>query len=305
MTSFFTCRPKPSSFIRENDMISRYENRLRYGLLLLPVVLYFLLFIILPYIKVLQFSFWKVENYRAVSDFSLANFAHLFGNPMYLQVIWNSLVIAFWVTISANIIGYPLAYFLAFVAKRKNLFYFMIILPLWTSFLLRAYIWKLILGRNGLLNGLLIYFGLIDEPVSLFLYNRFSICLTLTYIFVPFVALPIYTSLEKINPRYLEASMDLGASSWLTFRKIVLPLSLPGVITGSTFAFCLSFGDFVTPALLGGPSNLMISNVIIGQFGGAFNWPFGSALALVVLLLIMTVISLLSILEKRQRISAD
>ena len=146
---------------------------------------------------------------------------------------------------------------------------------------------------------MLLALDIVDEPVLLFLYSNFSICLALTYVFIPFVALSTYASLEKIDPSHIEASMDLGASGWQTFRRVILPLSIPGLIAGGTFTFCLSFGDFVTPTLLGGASNIMISGIIIGQFGAAFDWPFGSALAFVVLVVALTVVILMSLLERR------
>ena len=192
-----------------------------------------------------------------------------------------------------------MAFFLVFVAERhRTLLYFLIIIPLWTSFLLRAYIWKIILGRLGVINSALQSLGLIDEPVSLILYNQFSVCLTLTYIFIPFVALPVYTSLEKIPKALIEASFDLGATPMKTFRRVILPLSIPGVVAGGIFTFALSFGDFVSPTLLGGPSGIMISNIIIGQFGAAFDWPFGSALAVIVLLVVLLVVVSASRIER-------
>lgn len=277
------------------------QRNIRFLLCFGPPFVYLVVFMLLPYLEVLSFSFWQVENYAVAQDFTLGNYQHIISNSLYRTVILNSLQVALIVTIAANLIGYPLAFFLVFVAQRhRRLLYFLIIVPLWTSFLLRAYIWKIILGRSGVINSALEALGIIDAPISLFLYNQFSVCLTLTYIFVPFIALPVYTALEKIPKEYVEASLDLGATPWQTFKRVLLPLSIPGVIAGSIFTFALSFGDFVSPTLLGGPSGIMISNVIIGQFGGAFNWPFGSALAIIVLLVVMTTVMLASRLERRR-----
>ncbi|MGE3305056.1 MAG: ABC transporter permease [Rhizobiaceae bacterium] len=179
------------------------------------------------------------------------------------------------------------------------MFYFLIIIPLWSSFLLRVFIWKLILGREGLINVTLMSSGIIDEPLTFILYNDFSVILTLTYVFIPFVALPVYAALEKIPPSYIEASMDLGGGPFRTFRRVVLPLSLPGLLAGATFTFCLSFGDFVTPTLLGGASGIMISDVIISQFLVAFEWPFGSALAVTLLVAVLIPVIISSRFEKR------
>lgn len=276
------------------------SRRLRLFLCLAPPLAYILMFMVFPYLKLFQYSFWTVEQYLVVPDFNLKNYAQLWTNDLYVSVILNSLKIALIVTFFSVIAGYCLAYFVAFIAtKNRNLLYLLIILPLWTSFLLRAYIWKTILGREGIINGLLMHLGVVEQPLSVLLYNNFSICLSLIYVFIPFVALPVYTALERVPKSYVEASMDLGANGVQTFRRIVLPLSLPGVVTGAIFTFCLSFGDFVTPTLLGGSDGIMIANVIIGQFGAAFNWPLGSALAVVVLAVVLTVVAMASRIENR------
>jgi spermidine/putrescine transport system permease protein len=261
---------------------------------------YVTLFMVLPYARIFQFSFWRVDGYTVAPDFTLANYAHAVGNPLYATVLLNSLEIALIVTLATAVIGYALAMFLAFVAVRhRHLLLLLVNVPIWTSFLLRAFIWKIILGRSGIINGLLLELGLIDQPLSLFLYNRFSVCLSLIYIFIPFMTLPIYAALERLPPGCVEASLDLGASPWTTFRRVVLPLSVPGVVAGATFVFCLSFGDFVTPTLLGGPDGIMIANLIIGQFGAAFDWPFGSALAVIVLAVTLGVLLLAARLQGR------
>jgi spermidine/putrescine transport system permease protein len=279
----------------------RRDRLLRFLLCLGPPLAYLFVFMIVPYLLIVVFSFWQVEGYSIVRDFTLVNYGRILDNPLYWGTVLKSLQIAFIVTIAANLVGYPLAFFLAFVATRhRQLLYFLIIVPLFTSFLLRAFIWKTILGRSGVINTALQNLGLIDEPISLFLYNQFSVCLTLTYIFIPFVTLPIYTALEKIPREVTEASLDLGATPWQTFRRVLLPLSIPGVVAGSIFTFALSFGDFVTPTLLGGPSGIMVSNIIIGQFGSAFDWPFGSALAILVLLVALATIVVASRFERRR-----
>jgi spermidine/putrescine transport system permease protein len=259
---------------------------------------YTVLFLVLPYIRIFQFSFWQASGYTIVPDFSVSNYLKAVKNPLYATVLWNSLKIAVIVTIVSTVIGYVLALYLAFVARRhRYLLLLLVNLPIWTSFLLRAFIWKIILGRNGIINGFLIELGVIDQPLSIFLYNRFSVCISLIYIFLPFMTLPIFAALERIPKGYIEASMDLGANAWVTFRHVVLPLSIPGVIAGATFVFCLSFGDFVTPTLLGGSDGVMIANLVINQFGAAFDWPFGSALAVIVLLVTLLVVLLSSRVE--------
>ncbi len=255
--------------------------------------LYLLLFTVLPYANVVVFSFWEKDLYTIRPAFSLDNFARALGNELYFSVVLNSLQVAAGVTLIAGLLGYLLAYFLAaYAARWRNLLFFLLIVPLWTSFLLRAYIWKIILGRNGLLNSLLMDLGLLSEPAGFLLYNKFSITLALVYIFLPFIALPVYAALEKIPRAYLEASADLGSPPLQTFWRVIFPLTLPGLAAGATVVFCLSFGDFITPALLGGSEDIMIANVIISQFGAAFDWPFGSALALLVVAVVLAIVAL-------------
>lgn len=290
-------RPGIALLTPQTALLGRWQFLLCGGLSLGYVTI----FMALPYLRILQFSFWRVDGYTVAADWNLDNYAKAFANPLYADVIVNSLQVAAIVTVCTAAIGYLLALYLAFVAGRNRQRLLLLVnLPIWTSFLLRAFIWKIILGRSGIINGVLLQAGLIEEPLTIFLYNRFSVCLALIYIFIPFMTLPIYAALERIPPGYIEASMDLGASPWTTFRRVVLPLSMPGVVAGATFVFCLSFGDFVAPTLLGGPDGLMISNIIIGQFGAAFDWPFGSALAMIVLAITLIILAAGTRLERRR-----
>jgi len=265
-----------------------------------PAAAYAVVFLILPYASVLRFSVWSVENYAIVEDLTAANYLRIVGNPLYRTAIGNSLLVAGIVTFAAVLIGYALALYVAFFSGRaRTALFFLLVVPLWTSFLLRAFIWRIILGREGILNSVLVGTGLVEEPLSILLFNMFSVCVALTYVFIPFVALPVYAALEKIPKDLIEASMDLGGDAWITLRRVIIPLSLPGVLTGAIFTFCLSFGDFVAPALLGGPDVLMVASVIINQFGAAFDWPMGSALAVVVILVVATGVALATRLERR------
>ncbi|MFO1061068.1 MAG: ABC transporter permease [Dongiaceae bacterium] len=278
----------------------RRRELARLALFFGPAALYALVFMVLPYANLLQFSVWRVENYAVAPDLTLANYGRVFANPLYLKVLGNSFQVAAIVTAAAVALGYPLALFVAcFAGRSRRLLYFLVVIPLWTSFLLRAFIWRIILGREGVINSALGFLGLTDQPLSMLLFNRFSVCVALTYVFVPFVVLPVHAAIEKIPPELLEASLDLGAGPWRTLRRVILPLSLPGLLAGAVFAFCLSFGDFVAPTLLGGPSGLMISSVIINQFGAAFDWPFGSALAVITILVVGAAVLLVGRLERR------
>jgi spermidine/putrescine transport system permease protein len=204
------------------------------------------------------------------------------------------------VTALALLLGYPLAYFLSFQStRRKDLFYQLVIIPLWVSYLVRGYAWKTILGSDGVLNGFLQYLHITNHPVEFFLYSPFAVILTLTHIYTPFTFLPIYASLEHIPRNLIEASQDLGASPARTFWRVILPLSRPGVLAGATFAFVLTLGDFLAPLLVGGPSGIMISNIVVSLFGAAYNWPLGAAISLCMLVLVVTLLFLVERLEKK------
>jgi spermidine/putrescine transport system permease protein len=198
------------------------------------------------------------------------------------------------------LLGYPLAYFLSFCAgAKKDLLYQLVIIPLWVSYLVRAYAWKTILGSDGVLNTLLQYAHLTKHPLEFLLYSPFAVVLTLTHIYTPFAILPIYAALEHIPRNLVEASHDLGATPAQTFWKVIFPLSIPGVLAGATFAFVLSLGDFLAPLLLGGPSGIMISNIVVSLFGAAYNWPLGAAISLCMLLLVVSLLFLSERLEKK------
>ena len=232
---------------------------------------------------------------------TLANYVHLFTNPLYLTVILRSLRIAFSVVLLSLLIGYPLAFFLVYHSGRyRHLLYQAVIIPLWVSYLVRAYAWKVIFGNEGVLNTLLLWLHAARHPLSFLLYSPFAVIVTLTHIYVPFVVLPVVASLEKIPRELLESSSDLGARPWQTFLRVILPLSLPGVISGATLAFLLSFGDFLAPLLLGGPSSVMIANIVANLFGADYNWPLGAAVAVVILLIVVTILSVTQRLERRE-----
>jgi spermidine/putrescine transport system permease protein len=176
----------------------------------------------------------------------------------------------------------------------------MVIIPLWVSYIVRAYSWKIVLGTNGILNSALIWLGVTDKPLDIFLYSKVSVVIGMVHIYTPFVLMPIYTALEQIPRNLLEASKDLGASRWQSFIHVVFPLSLPGVIAGATFALVLSMGDFLAPQLLGGPdSSTMIANIVQQQFGTSNNWPYGSAIGIVILVLVLFVLEVTGKAEKR------
>jgi spermidine/putrescine transport system permease protein len=245
-------------------------------------------------------SFWLVRDGVIVRDWSLQNYAKLFENPVYIEVLLRTMRIAASVTILSLALGFPLAYYMSFHAGvRKELLYQLVIVPLWVSYLVRGYAWKTILGSNGVLNGFLQYLHITREPVSFFLYSPFAVVLTLTHIYTPFVFLPLYASLENIPRNLIEASHDLGAEPRATFFRVILPLSFPGLLAGATFAFVLTLGDFLGALLVGGPASIMIANIVQSLFGTAYDWPLGAAISVGILLLTISLLFLTERLEKR------
>jgi len=265
-----------------------------------PPLLWVALFLLLPYALMFAHSFWAVRDGLIVHQWNLHNYVKLFENPVYISVLLRTVRIAAGVTLLSLALGYPLAYFMSFHAGlRKELLYQLVIVPLWVSYLVRGYAWKTILGSDGVLNGFLQYLHITREPVSFFLYSPFAVVLTLTHIYTPFVFLPLYASLEHIPRNLIEASHDLGASPRATFFRVILPLSLPGLLAGATFAFVLTLGDFLGPLLVGGPSSIMIANIVQSLFGTAYDWPLGAAISACILLLTISLLFLTERLEKR------
>ena len=267
----------------------------------LPPLAWVAAFLLVPYILLFCYSFWSVSPQAViVHSWNLDNYRQLFRVDVYLDTLFRSMGIALRVTIFALLLGYPLAYYLSFHAgPRKDLLYQLVIIPLWVSYLVRAYAWKTILGSDGVLNTLLQFLHLTSHPLAFLLYSPFAVVLTLTHIYTPFAFLPIYAALEHIPRNLVEASHDLGASPAQTFWRVILPLSLPGILAGATFAFVLSLGDFLAPLLLGGPSGIMISNIVVSLFGAAYNWPLGAAISLGMLSLVVALLFLSERLEKK------
>lgn len=224
------------------------------------------------------------------AGFTLGNFRILATEPLYGLVILRSLVIAGLVTAATVITAYPVAFYLSFHARSRGLILFLVTLPFWTSYLLRVFAWKIVLAYNGVLNSGLMAAGIWSEPSTAFLNTPAAVVLTLAHAYAPFAILPILVSLDAIPRSLTEAAADLGARPFTVFRRIILPNSMPGVLAGAVVVFVPTVGDYVTPALVGGPNSTMIGSLIQAQFGKAQDWPFGSAIALVVMLVILVVI---------------
>jgi spermidine/putrescine transport system permease protein len=206
---------------------------------------------------------------------------------LYIRVFVRTLVMAAAVTMADIVLAFPLAFWLAKrVRRNRELLLFLVIFPLWSSYLIRIFAWKTLLGTTGILNSFLLWAGIVHEPLSFFLYSKWSIFLALTHVWLPFMILPLFTVLDRIPDSLLEASSDLGAGWFSTFRNVILPLSKPGLLAGGLATFSLTMGDYIAPTLLGGPGDQMIGKIVADQFGVADNWPLGAALIIPVLVLI-------------------
>jgi len=280
------------------------SHQVRGFTLLSPTLGFMVLFLALPIVILLVLSFWTQTYIDFNKTFSLANYQKFFSRPIYSFLLGKSIVISLCVTIATVLIAYPMAYFLAFRTQGNNLFWIVLVtLPFWTSYLLRVFAWKIILGYNGVINSGFISLGLIKEPLLFLLYNPGAVIITLAHAWGAFAILPIYVSLEKIDRSLLEAATDLGDSLVSRFFRITLPLSMPGVIAATIFVFIPTVGDYVTPNLVGGTNGIMIGNIIQSQFGKANNWPMGAALALISMAAIAIIVLLylwcIKLLKKR------
>jgi putrescine transport system permease protein len=275
--------------------------------------LWLLLFFLLPFALVLKISFssavMAIPPYQPVFTFvdntvsvvvNFSNYLFLLSDSLYIAAYWGSVKIAFVSTLVCLLIGYPMAYAMARASARMQLVLLLLVmLPSWTSFLIRVYAWMGILGNQGLLNNLLMWLGVISEPLKM-LNTNLAVVLGIAYAYLPFMVLPIYTNLVKLDVRLLEAASDLGCRSLTTFWTITLPLSKAGIIAGSMLVFIPAVGEFVIPELLGGPDTLMIGKVLWEEFFNNRDWPVASSLAIVMLALLLIPIVLFHRLQARE-----
>jgi spermidine/putrescine transport system permease protein len=261
-----------------------------------------LVFILAPLLSFLAYSFFSMEGGQIVADLSLSNYRRFFNDAIFIPILWKTCLLCLTVAALAILIGFPVAFLLANLkGRRRYLVLLMVLVPLLMSYIIKIYAIRSILGGTGFLNRFLLWTGLIDTPLTLFVFNLNAVLLTLTILLIPFAILPIFLSLERIPRNLIEASSDLGATSLQTFIRIILPLCMPGIVTAATFVFVLAIGDFLTPQMVGGQSGFTFGRIVYSQFGTAFNWPFGAALATILALVAITVIAVGSQVEHRQK----
>jgi spermidine/putrescine transport system permease protein len=260
----------------------------RVSTLIVPPALFLGMLFLLPLGIMALYSF-RAGTFGAESQvFTIEHYREFFSNSAYLRLLWRSLLLSFWVSVLTVLLAYPIAYYLTFKAgDRRMLLLTIIIVPSWVSYLLRVLAWKVMLGPTGILASLVTWLGLPTGGTSFLLYSPEAVVLTLVYVWVPFVALPIFVALERIDLSLLEAATDLGCTRWGAFLRVTLPLSLPGVLAGFLFVFIPTVGEYVTPALVGGPNGIMFGNLIQDQFLRALNWPMGALMSLVMLAVIL------------------
>ncbi|HLF89167.1 MAG TPA: ABC transporter permease [Anaerolineales bacterium] len=234
------------------------------------------------------FSFRLGTLGEARDVFTLDHYRDFLANTSFQRVLWRSMAISFWVSMYTIVLAYPIAYYLVFNTGSRKLFLLtVIIVPAWVSYLLRVLAWKVILGSSGILASFLTWIGLELSGNSLLLYSPDAVVVTLVYVWIPFVALPIFAALERIDPSLLEAAYDLGCTKFQAFLRVTLPLSLPGVVAGFLFVFIPTVGEYVTPALVGGVDGVMFGNLIQDQFLRGLNWPLGSLMSLAMLVVVL------------------
>ncbi|MCH8167436.1 MAG: ABC transporter permease [Proteobacteria bacterium] len=239
----------------------------------------------IPFAIMVVMSFWTQVGFDIDTAFTLANYGEAIDGRVYRALLLRSVAISGTCTIVTVLLAYPMAYYVAFHVHRHKLFWIILMtLPFWTSYLLRVFAWKVILGFNGVINSGLKALGLIDQPLEFLLYSPTAVVITLAHAWAAFAILPIYVSLEKIDRSLLEAAADLGEGPVGRFLRVTLPLSLPGIVAAMLMIFIPTVGDYVTPTLVGGPDGIMLSNIIYAQFSKVNNWPMGAALAIAMLI---------------------
>ena len=263
-----------------------FDRRTTFWILLAPPLLWLGLFFVAPLLLMAAISFRADLSGELLRPWppTFAQYAELLRVGAYWRLLGLSALVALAIALSATLLAYPIAYYLVFRAgRRAGLYLVLLLVPFWTSYLLRVMAWKLMLGSGGVINSFLMYAGLIREPLTALLYNRGAVVLTLIYVWIPFAALPILAALQRIELSLFEAAEDLGAPPWRRFWRVTFPLSLPGVLAAFFMVFIPTVGEYVTPLLVGGSRGSLYGNIIQDFFTKAANWPLGSAMSMVML----------------------
>lgn len=269
-----------------NGLSFRYQALVTLLAFALPVF-----FIVAPLLMFLAYSLFSVDHGEINYTLTAANYIRFFTEPVFLPVFWSTCVLCLSVSVICVLLGYPAAYFLTTLHGRwRYIMLMMLMVPLLMSYVIKIYAIRSILGQSGVLNTMLVHLGILDTPSSFFVFNMNAILLTLTLLLIPFAILPIFLTLERIPQVLLRASADLGASSFQTFMRITLPLSVPGIASAASFVFVLAIGDFLTPQMVGGVNGFTFGRILYSQFGTAFNWPFGAALSVALAVVVIAAI---------------
>jgi spermidine/putrescine transport system permease protein len=277
------------------------SRRARKGLAPVPAVAWVAALVIGPSIVLILNSLWKSEIFGVQKTLTLDNYSRIVDSSTVVELLWRSLLIAAGSATMATLIAFPLAYVVVrYFGRYRLLAAILVLVPLWVSFLMRVFSWKIILGDHGILNGFLTSTGVLDRPADVFLYSPWAVGIAMTYVGIPYVFLCAYSLLDRIPPSLYEAAGDCGASPWRAVRTVIWPLARPGVVVGYMLVFVIVFGDYVTPTLVGGFSGTMVGSVVLQAFGGLNDPQYGAALSIVIVLVAVAVLALASLLLRKR-----
>lgn len=267
---------------------------------LAPAIGYFVVFFVIPLLILIVYSFYTYSNYNFSTPFTLQNYIDALTSSIYLTYLARTFFVALIVTFIVITIAYLFCYVINFLFPlRKRLIYFFVLVSLFGGYLVRIYAWRTLLGTTGAINAALVWLGIVQHPVAIFLNSRFAIILVMVNFYLPLGVLPIYASMQNISPRLLEASKDLGAGTFTTVRQVLLPLTMPGVLAGITFTFIGTSAEWVTPLLVGGTTDQLLGNQISYEFGTTLDWPMAAALAITLIAAEILAIGVVALLLRR------
>jgi spermidine/putrescine transport system permease protein len=276
------------------------RHRWLQGLLLMgPAAAWICLFVLAPTAIAVAMSFWRIADYRLVHQWNLDNYTQFLHTPVYHDPLWTSLENGAIAAVICVALSIPLAHFIRFRIRHHRMFFFSaVVIGLWLGYLLRIFGWRIALGRDGIINGVLQGVGVIHHPIAWLIFSRFAVILVQTHLAMPFAFIPIYAAMERVPDNLMQASADLGATRRRQLVHVELPLISVGAMTGATFAFVLAFGDYFAPTLVGSPSSQTIGNIAADQFGEAFQWPLGAAIGVVMIIVVVLVVLLPATLQR-------